>query len=161
MPSVTTSYRSLGTRAAHCGIFCIASKLGMRPIKLDVGELDRAEGLTLIPLADDTDSRLLRVLPKPVRLVERERLNCPYESGERAELEDEDEADEARRWRCIAVGSTSGSFARRAKSDSTNKAKLIAESATEWNERTINNGDHARDTRGLRRWRRKLIVRNK
>ena len=45
-----------------------------------------------------------------------------YGSDERVdmvELEEPEDVEEARRWRCMAVGSTPGSLARRAKREST------------------------------------------
>ena len=67
----------------------------------------------------------LRPLPAPlgpVRLLERERPMCMYESGEREESEESEEVEEveeARRCRTIACGSMSGSLARRAKMERT------------------------------------------
>lgn len=70
-------------------------------------------------------------VPKPVRLLERERGSVPYASGARAtpppDAEDAEEVDDARRWRCIAVGSTSGRRARRAKMESTSTMETTPE----------------------------------
>jgi hypothetical protein len=51
----------------------------------------------------------------PVLLLDRDRARS------RSDLEDWDEAEDARRWRCIRVGSTSGIFARRANKERTDK----------------------------------------
>lgn len=70
-------YGYLGTLAAHCGIDCKDSMLGMRPDSPDPGELESVggnPGLIVTPLVDETESRLLLTLPvNPVRLLDRER----------------------------------------------------------------------------------------
>ena len=56
-----------------------------------------------------------------VRLLERDRaaMWSRGERGEREESDAEEDVEDARRWRCIRVGSTSGMFATRAKIAST------------------------------------------
>ena len=92
----------LGTRAAHCEIDCKFSRLGTDLLRPAPGELESAggsPGLMFTPEVDDTDMRLLRRLPvlllRPVRLLERERPMCVYESGEREEMEEVEEVEEA------------------------------------------------------------------
>lgn len=113
----------LGTRAAHCEIDCILSRLGIRALSPDPGELESdggSPGLRLTPDVDETDRRLARRLPvKPVRLLERERPICTYGSGDRDRGDVVEDVDDALRCRTIACGSTSGSLARRAKMDRT------------------------------------------
>ena len=53
-----------------------------------------------------------------VRLFERERAKSPEERGEREPAEEED-VEDARRWRCMRRGSTSGMLAIRAKMERT------------------------------------------
>lgn len=72
----------------------------------------------------DTDSR-----PRLVRLLERERgtPKLPWsEEREEDDWDDDPDADDARRWRCIRVGST-GRFAMRANRESTVNFDTIPE----------------------------------
>jgi hypothetical protein len=70
--------------------------------------------LSIRGILDGLEAMMLGLHRVLVRLFDLERLKLSL-----SEIEDWDEADDARRWRCIRVGSTFAIFADRAKSERT------------------------------------------
>ena len=113
-PNILHPDPHLGTLSAQFA--CNESKLA---IWLICPGLALAGNPGLADAADDNDARLRFRLPElasPVRLLDRERWKGEgWIWGE----DSVEETEEARRWRCIAVGSMSGRFARRPNSERT------------------------------------------